>query len=53
MSDVKIPDHPEKYMSWSSLERKFLQPIFNENAELKRKLQEAKLEIKKLSGKGE
>lgn len=48
---MKLPDHPEKYMSWSSLERKFLEPYFNEITKLKEEIKRLRDENDKLRSK--
>jgi hypothetical protein len=36
--DDLLPDHPEKYTSWSSLERKCLTPYFEELYKLRKQV---------------
>lgn len=37
---LDLPDHPEKYMKWSDLERRCLQPYFDELARLRKRVAE-------------
>lgn len=48
---MELPDHPEKYMSWSRLERKFLEPYFEQITKLKDEINRLKKENEVLRSK--